>query len=142
MVPDQPADDRFWRSAQQKDVLPWDEHIFEPHLSVELVIAVAQRGDKRVRIANRHLAAHRGDAGRIDRDDEGRAVPVDIDARKAADIDVLGKGWARMHTDLSSDDDAGIGRPDELQGRALARILAHTGADRRGAAAEGQESPG
>ncbi len=69
-------------------------------------------------------------------------MPVDLEAAKAADIDILGKGRARMHADLAADDDAAIGLAHQLQRGAFGWILAHAGADRRGAAAEGQEMPG
>ena len=67
---------------------------------------------------------------------------ADIDPRKAADIDVLGKSRARMHADLAVDDNPRIGLPHEPQRGPLARILTHARADRRGTAAEGEEASG
>src|SRR5215831_21078967 len=78
VVPDQPADDRLWRFTEQEDVLPRDEDVVEPHLAIELVVAAAERGYEGVPVAYRDLAADCGDPGRVDRDDEGRAMPVDL----------------------------------------------------------------
>ncbi len=47
-----------------------------------------------------------------------------------------------MHADLAADDDAPVGLADELHRGAFGRVSAHSGADRRGAAAEGQKPPG
>src|SRR5689334_1464699 len=141
-MPDEPADDRLGRFTQEKDPLPRNEYVVEPHLAVELVVTAAQRRDERVLIAHRNLAADRRDALRIDRHDESRAMPLDLKAAKAADINVLGKGRARVHADLAADNDPAVGLAHQLQRSALGRIFAHAGADRRGAAAEGQETPG
>src|ERR1700730_18705992 len=105
-MPDQPADDRLRRFTQQKYPLPRNEDVLEPHLPVELVIPATQRRDKRVLITHRNLAAYRGDARRVDRHDKGRAVSVDLETAEAADVDILGKGRARMHADLAADDNA------------------------------------
>ena len=43
MMPAQPARDRLRRRIDKKHALPRDEHVIEPHLAVELVIAAAER---------------------------------------------------------------------------------------------------
>src|ERR1700736_3411868 len=96
-MPAQPAREGLWRSFHQKHALPRDEHVVEPHLTVELVKPAAERGAERIAVARRDLTAQRDDAGRIDRHDEAGAMLADIDAREAADIDILGVGRARMH---------------------------------------------
>jgi hypothetical protein len=37
-MPQQPAGDRFGRSLDKEHPLPGDEHLIEPHLTVELVV--------------------------------------------------------------------------------------------------------
>src|ERR1700758_3672186 len=112
-MPDQPTDDRFGGRTQQKDALPWDEYVVEPHLAVELVVAAAERRDERVGIAHRDLAADRGDAGCVDRDDKGGAMLANVEAGQAADVEILGIGRAGVHADLAANDDSGIGLLDD-----------------------------
>ena len=69
-------------------------------------------------------------------------MAFDFEPAKAPDINVLGKGRARVHADLAANDDAAIGLAHQLQRGALGRSLAHAGADCRGAATEGEETPG
>ena len=142
VVPAQPARDRLGRRIDEEHPLPRDEHVVEPHLAVELVITAAERGDKRVRVAGRDLAAQDGDARGIDRHDKARRVPANLQARQGADIDVLDIGRARMHPQPAADDHPGIGLADELQRDALLRVGMHALADDRGAAAIGQKAPG
>src|SRR4051812_919264 len=107
-MPAQPARDRFRRGIDKEHTLPRDEHVLEPHLAIELVIAAAEGRNERVAVARRDLAAQRGNAGRIHRHDEACAMLADVDAAEGANIDVLGKGRTRMHADLAADDNAGI----------------------------------
>src|SRR5579863_10659317 len=102
MMPAQPAGDRVGIGADEKHVLPRYEDIVEPHLAVELVISGGQRRDERVRVARGTLAAQNRDPGRADRDDEPGAMAADIDARQAADINVLRIGGARVHAELAA----------------------------------------
>src|SRR5712671_7619030 len=142
VMPAQPACDSLRRSLHEKHALPRDEHVVEPHLTVELVIPAAERGAEGIAVARRDLTAQRDDAGRIDRHDEAGAMLADIDAREPADIDILGIGRTRMHPELAADDDPGIGLAHQLQRDALARVRAHALADDRGTAAKGEEPAG
>jgi hypothetical protein len=69
-------------------------------------------------------------------------VAVDIDARMAADVDVLGIGRAGVHADLPVDDDAAVACADEPERRPVARIFTHARADGGGAGREGEEAAG
>src|SRR6266567_7985929 len=141
-MPAQPAGDRLGGGIDKEDALPWDEHVVEPHLAVELVKPTAERGDKSVAVARRDLAAQRSGAGRIDRHDKAGAMLADIDAREPADIDILGIGRARMHAELAADDDPGIALAHQFERDAAARVRAHSLADNGGAAAIGEEPAG
>src|SRR5438067_13883813 len=107
-MPAQPARDRLWGRVDKKAALPGDEHIFKPHLAVELVEPAAERRDKRVAVARSDLAAERRGSGRVDRQDQTGAMPADLDAREGADIDILGIGRTRMHDESVADDVPGI----------------------------------
>src|SRR5438477_8230983 len=109
MMPAQPPRDRFRRGIEKKDTFPWDRHVIEPHLAVELVEAAAQWRNERILMARGDLAAQDRDARGIDRDDEAQRTPADLQPRQGADINVLDIGRARMHAEPPADDDAGIG---------------------------------
>jgi hypothetical protein len=74
--------------------------------------------------------------------DEAGVVLADPDAVQPADINIFGIGRAGVHADAAADDDPGVGLAQQLQRRAVGRILAQAEADRRGAAAEGQVPAG
>ena len=141
-MPEQPARDRFRRLVEQKDALPRQKHLVEPHLAVELVIAAAEWCRERVRLAGRDFAANHRDPRCGDRHDEGGTLAVDVDGRKRADIDILGIGRARMHADLAAEYEARIGFADDPECGALAGVFAHAVADRRGTGRKGQKTPG
>src|SRR6516225_4662537 len=138
-MPQQPPGDRLRRRLDEKNPLPRDEYFIEPHLTVELVVATAQRGDERVVIADGYLAADSGNARGVDRHDEARVMLADLNAIEGADIDILGIGRAGVHADLATDNDAGIGLANEPQGVALERVFAQAIAERRGATTKGQK---
>src|SRR6516162_1126017 len=140
-MPDQPTYHRFGGWTQQEDAFEWDEHVVEPHLAVELVVAAAERCDEGIGIAHRDLAADGGDTGCIDRNDESGAMLADVEAGETPDIKILGIGRAGVHADLAANDNAGVGLFDDLQRDPRLRILAHAGADIRSATAESQKSP-
>ncbi len=81
VMPAQPARDRFGRRIDEENALPRDQHVIEPHLAVELVVAAGERRDKRVLVADRELAAQNRNARRGDRHDEARALPADFEPR-------------------------------------------------------------
>src|SRR6516165_11933164 len=112
-MPEQPACYRLGRLIDQKDALPGDEHFLEPHLPVELVIAAAERRHEGVAFAGRDLSADHRHTRRADRHDKGGALPVDVHAGKAADIDILSISRAGMHADLAAEDKTGIGFADD-----------------------------
>src|SRR5215469_6709611 len=141
-MPAQPARDRLGGRIDKKDALPRDEHIIEPHLAVELVVAAAERRHKRVDVVHRYLATQRRDAWRRNRHDKTRAMPADLDAAHRADIDVLGIGRARMHAEPAADDHPRVALAHELQCDAVARVLARALADDRCAAAISEKPPG
>src|SRR5215469_9063195 len=141
-MPAQPPRDRLGRGIDKKHALPWDEHVVEPHLAVEFVIAAAERRDERVGVARRDLAAQCRDARCTHPHDETGAMAFDLDAAHRADIDVLGIGWARMHAEPAADHDPGIALAYELQCDALARVPAHALPDDRRAAAISEKPPG
>ena len=99
VMPPQPARDCLRRRINGEDALPRDEHVVEPHLAVELVVAGGQRPGIRVAVAGRSLAAQNGDARGVDRNDESYRVPVDFESSHRTDIHILGIGWARMHAE-------------------------------------------
>ena len=68
-------------------------------------------------------------------------MPVDVDTRKRANIDILGIGRARMHADLAAEHKARIGFADDPECGALAGVFAHAVANRRGTGREGQKTP-
>src|SRR5215831_2869545 len=123
LMPEQPACYGLGRLIVQKDALPRDKHIFEPHLPVELVIAAAERGHEGVAFAGRDLSANHRHTWCSDRHDKGGAVPVDVHAGKSADIDILGISRAGMHADLAAEDKTGIGFADDLERGPLAGIF-------------------
>ena len=141
-MPAQPSRDRLGGGIYEKDALPRDEHVIEPHLAVKLVVAAAERCNKRVGVAHRDLAAERRDSRCTHRHDETRTMPANLDAAHRADIDILGIGRARMHAELAADDHPSILFAYELQCDAVARVLAHALPDDRCAAAIGEEPPG
>src|SRR3989449_6026261 len=122
------------------DALPI--YLVEPHLPVQLVEAAAERREKRIRVARRHLAAEHGDAGRVHRHDEGRAVAVAIHSGVGADVDVLGIDRARVHPDLAAQHEAGARLPADAKGGPLAGILAEPVADGGRAGREREEAAG
>jgi hypothetical protein len=69
-------------------------------------------------------------------------MPVDVDTRKCADIDILGIGRARVHADLAGEHKTRIGFADDLDCGSLAGVLAHAIADRGRTGREGQKAPG
>ena len=142
LMPEQPARHRIGEGLGEEDAVPRDQHVVEPHLAVELVEAGAERRGERVGIARRGLAADHGDAGRIDRDDEGGAMAFVVDAVVGADIDVVGEGRAGVHADLAADHQALVGLLDDLERRSLGGILAQAIADGRGTGGEGEEAAG
>src|ERR1700730_12295494 len=121
-MPAQPARDGLRRSFHEKQALPRDEYVVEPHLTVELVKPARGRSAEGIAVARRDLTAQRDDAGRIDRHHEAGAMLADIDAREPADIDILGIGRARMHPELAADDDPRIGLVPQFERDAVARV--------------------
>ena len=63
-------------------------------------------------------------------------MPVDVDTRKRADIDILGIGRARMHADLAAEHETRIGFADDFDCGTLSGVRAHAIADRGGTGRE------
>src|SRR5262249_31352707 len=135
------AGDRLGRRLDKEHPLPWDRNLVEPHLAVEFVVAVAQRGNEGVGVTRPNLAAHGGKSGCGDFDDEARPVAADLHPIEGSYTELLGISRARVHADLATNDDAGIGLANKAQRVALARVFAQAIPDRRGTAAERQKSP-
>ena len=142
VVPAQPARDRVGIGADKEHALPRHKNVVEPHLAVELVIAQRQRRDERVGLTRRRLAAEDCDAGRPDRHDKAGTFAVDVDARHAADINVLGIGGARMHAEPAANDETGVRLAHKLQRDAVGGVGLEALADDRRAAAIGNEAAG
>ena len=141
-MPEEPGGHRLGRDVHEKDALRGDEHVLQPHLTVQLVVAARHRGHERIRMARGDLAAQHGHARRVDGHDERQPMRAALDPAVAADVDVLRVGRARVHAHLAADDDARVGLADQTQRNALARVLAHAVADRGGAGREREKAPG
>ena len=142
LMPEEPGGDRLGRRLGEEDALPRHQHVVEPHLSVELVEAAAERSQERVGVARRHLAADDGHAGSVHGHHERRAMTGVIDPRVAADVHVLGVGGAGVHAHLAAQHEPGVGLAHHLQRRPLGRIRAEPIADGGRARAEREEAAG
>src|SRR5207248_3875760 len=80
VMPEEPGRDRLRRRLDEKDALPRDEDIVEPHLAVELVEARRERRDEGIGMARGQFEAYGHDTGIGDRNDKARIVLVDLDA--------------------------------------------------------------
>src|SRR5512145_1693633 len=92
----------------EKDPIPRDEDVIEPHLRVEFIEAAAQRRDEGVFVPDRHLAAYYGDTRCRHRHDERHPMRTARDCAERAYVDILGEGHAGVHAHLAAHNNAGI----------------------------------
>src|SRR5262249_2234055 len=97
---------RSWGRFREKDPIPRDEDVIEPHLRIEFIESAAQGRYERVLVPDRHLTADHGDARRRHRDNERDPMRTTRDCTERAYVDLLGEGHAGVHAHLATHDDA------------------------------------
>src|SRR6267143_4571589 len=128
------------RRFREKDPIPWDADVIEPHLCIEFVEAAAQGRDKWILVTDRHLAADHGDARRRHRDDECDPMRTARHRTDCAYVDILCEGHSGMHANLAAHHDAGVRLFDQTHRSSLVGVLAHPVPDRCCTPGESEEA--